>query len=56
MSDASRTGAVVFAKDLVPMAAFYEQLLGMTVAHAEADHVVLEGGAVQLVIHAIPAQ
>lgn len=48
------SGAVVFAKDLSRVAAFYEALLPMVVVHAEADHVVLESSACQLVIHAVP--
>jgi predicted enzyme related to lactoylglutathione lyase len=48
------SGAVVFAKDIHRLAAFYEQLCGLVVVHAEGDHIVLELGAVQLVIHAIP--
>jgi predicted enzyme related to lactoylglutathione lyase len=54
MSDASRSGAVIFAKQLAPMARFYETLLGLRVVTAEPDHVVLESAALQLVIHAIP--
>src|SRR4051812_9416736 len=47
-------GAVLFAKDLPRVAKFYEELLSMVVAHAEADHIVLESAACQLVVHAIP--
>lgn len=54
MSDVSRNGAVIFAKQLGPMALFYEQLLGMRVVNSDHDHVVLESGALQLVVHAIP--
>lgn len=54
MSQPPAFGAVLFAKDLPRVARFYERLLSMTVAHAEADHVVLESPGCQLVIHAIP--
>ncbi|HRI18661.1 MAG TPA: VOC family protein [Burkholderiaceae bacterium] len=50
----AQAGAVVFAKNLPTMARFYRELLGMAVLHSEADHVVLEGAGIQLVIHAIP--
>jgi predicted enzyme related to lactoylglutathione lyase len=48
------SGAVVFAKDIQRLAAFYEGLCGLAVVHAEGDHIVLESGAVQIVVHAIP--
>lgn len=54
MSDLSRSGAVIFAKQLAPMALFYEKLLGMRVVGADSEHVVLESDALQLVVHAIP--
>ena len=54
MSTMPPSGAVVFAKDITRLAAFYEQLCGLTVVHAESDHIVLESGAVQIVVHAIP--
>lgn len=54
MSAPQPFGAVLFAKDLPRVARFYEQLLTMTVVHAESDHVVLESPGCQLVVHAIP--
>ncbi len=56
MSTSVATGAVVFAKDLPRMARFYEQMLGMTVLHAERGHVVLAGSGIELVMHGIPAR
>jgi predicted enzyme related to lactoylglutathione lyase len=50
----TRAGAVVFAKDLPRVARFYEELLGLTVVHGDADHAVLSSPDVELVIHAIP--
>ncbi|GAB3359420.1 VOC family protein [Lysobacter tyrosinilyticus] len=47
-------GALIFAKNLGQVAAFYEKLLALSVVHAESDHVVLESGNFQLIIHAIP--
>jgi predicted enzyme related to lactoylglutathione lyase len=49
-----RSGAVVYAKDLARVSAFYASVPGFTVTHAEPDHVVLESPALQLVIVAIP--
>ena len=54
MSTMPPSGAVVFAKDIQRLAAFYEQLCGLAVVHAESDHIVLESAAVQMVVHAIP--
>jgi catechol 2,3-dioxygenase-like lactoylglutathione lyase family enzyme len=46
--------AVLYAKDLARVSAFYEALLGLDVVHAEADHVILESSTYQLVVVAIP--
>jgi predicted enzyme related to lactoylglutathione lyase len=54
MSSSANTGAVVFAKDLGRVAGFYEALFSLPVVHSERDHVVLESGQFQLVVHAIP--
>jgi predicted enzyme related to lactoylglutathione lyase len=48
-------GAVVYAKNLARMSAFYEQVTGLPVTHFHADYAVLQSGAVQLVVHSIPA-
>lgn len=47
-------GAVVFARDIDRLASFYEALVPMRRIHAEKDHIVLDSGAVELVIHGIP--
>lgn len=54
MLDTPKPGAVVFAKGLERVAKFYEQLLSLSVTHAEPDHVVLESEQLELVVHAIP--
>jgi predicted enzyme related to lactoylglutathione lyase len=54
MSTKSKTGAVVFAKNIVRVAKFYEEMMSMSVVHADGDHVVLESACVQLVVHGIP--
>ncbi|MDH0863348.1 VOC family protein [Mitsuaria sp. GD03876] len=51
-----KLGAVLYAKRLDPVARFYERVLGMPVAHAAADHVILESDAFEFVIHAIPSE
>ncbi len=47
-------GAVLFAKDLAHMSRFYEQVAGLRVQHADADHVVLRASGFELVLHGIP--
>ncbi|MFY1663361.1 VOC family protein [Pseudomonas sp. Pseu.R1] len=47
-------GAVLFAKDLPRVAAFYRELLGMTQTVTENRLIVLESEVYQLVIHGIP--
>lgn len=54
MSTMPQSGAVIFAKDIRRLADFYEQLCGLAAVHAESDHIVLESGTVQIVVHAIP--
>lgn len=54
MPNAAQAGAVIFAKDLQRVAAFYETLLGLTAVHSESDHIVLASAPIELVIHAIP--
>jgi predicted enzyme related to lactoylglutathione lyase len=47
-------GAVIYAKDLPRVSAFYAEVVGLEVTHAEQDHVELESESFQLVVHAIP--
>ncbi len=54
MSYESRTGAVLFAKNLDRVAAFYSAVLGLTEANRDNDHVLLESPGFQLVVHRIP--
>lgn len=56
MPGPARTGVLIYAKTLAPVAAFYEQVLGARVAHADAEHRVLEAPDGQLIIHVIPPQ
>jgi len=50
----SRTGAVLFAKNLAVVREFYQAVLGLNAEHADQEHVVLGSPAVRLVVHQIP--
>src|SRR5262245_10308488 len=52
----SRTGAVLFAKKLDQIAAFYSNVLGLREANRDDDHILLESPGFQLVVHRIPPQ
>ncbi len=54
MTSTPQPGAVLFVSALQQMAHFYEQLLAWPRSHADADHVRLASGQMELVIHAIP--
>jgi predicted enzyme related to lactoylglutathione lyase len=55
MTPAPRPGAVLFAKDVPRVAAFYEGVAGLVVIRVESDHRVLAGEGLELVVHALPA-
>ena len=55
MSHHEKAGAVLYAKSVARVSAFYAGIAGMAVTHTEEDHVILESPALQLVIVAIPA-
>jgi catechol 2,3-dioxygenase-like lactoylglutathione lyase family enzyme len=46
--------AVLFAKDLEKVAAFYVGALGMTRTFGDQDHAVLDCAGFQLIVHQIP--
>ncbi|MFM2432746.1 MAG: hypothetical protein RLZZ511_3960 [Cyanobacteriota bacterium] len=54
MSGPARTGILFYAKDLLAVSTFYEQVLGAKVLHEDDEHRVLQSPDVQLIIHAIP--
>lgn len=56
MAGTARTGVLIYAKNLLAVSAFYEQLLGARVLRADDEHRVLQSTDVQLIIHAIPEQ
>ncbi|MEO5560464.1 MAG: glyoxalase/bleomycin resistance/dioxygenase family protein [Dokdonella sp.] len=51
-----RPGAVIYAKDLDRLSAFYVAVTALSVINDQRDHVVLEGGGFELVVVAIPAR
>ena len=53
MSDDLRTGAVLFARSLDRVAAFYSIVLGLREANRDDDHILLESPGFQLVVHRI---
>lgn len=55
MSASVAFDAVLYAKDLGALAAFYQRVLGSDALHQEATHVVLPIGGGRLWLHAIPA-
>ena len=56
MNHAPKPGAILFAKDPDLLADFYRQLLDCPLARPDADHLVLETGGLELIVHAIPPQ
>jgi predicted enzyme related to lactoylglutathione lyase len=56
MPGPARTGLLIYAKDLVAVSSFYEQVLSAKVLRADDEHRVLQSPDVQLIIHAIPEQ
>ena len=46
--------AVLFAKDMRTLARFYETVADMRVRRSADDHIVLESGSFQLIVHRIP--
>jgi predicted enzyme related to lactoylglutathione lyase len=56
MNYESRAGAVLYAKDINRVADFYAAVLGLKQADRDAEHVVLESTAFQLVVLQIPSR
>lgn len=50
----NKPGAVIFAKQIERMVAFYEHVLALSNAYSDDDHCVLESTHLQLTLHAIP--
>jgi catechol-2,3-dioxygenase len=47
---------LIYAKNLVQLSRFYEELLGLRVLVGDAEHVVAESNDIQRVLHAMPAR
>jgi predicted enzyme related to lactoylglutathione lyase len=56
MPGPAAAGVLIYAKDFQSLAGFYEQVLGMQRLHEDEHVIVLESAALQLVIHALPAE
>lgn len=54
MPDQPKSGAVVYAKNVAALQAFYQHVTGLELTHTERDHVVLESAGFQLVVLQIP--
>ncbi|REM40535.1 glyoxalase/bleomycin resistance/dioxygenase family protein, partial [Mycobacterium tuberculosis] len=50
---AAPAAAVIYAKDVARLGAFYADVAGLSIMHAEADHTSLESASLQLFIVAI---
>ncbi len=54
MSYQSKSAAVIYAKDLLRVSKFYQEVLEFEEVHFEEDHVILESPVLQLVVLTIP--
>ena len=52
--ETASVSAVLFAKDLKKVAAFYAQALGMTCTRSDDQHVMLNCRGFELIVHQIP--
>ncbi|MCV2367917.1 VOC family protein [Roseateles oligotrophus] len=55
MAGPARAGALIYAHSLDKLSAFYQQVLGMRLLHANAELQVIASTDFQLIIHALPA-
>jgi predicted enzyme related to lactoylglutathione lyase len=55
MSGPARAGALIYARFLEPLTAFYRELLDARVVHADAEYAVLQSADMQIVVHAMPS-
>lgn len=49
-----KPSVVIFAKSVLKLATFYQEVATMTVVHQDKDHIVLDQADFQVVIHGIP--
>ena len=50
MPDRAVAAAVIYAKDVAHLSAFYARMAGLTITHAEAGHASLESAVLELFI------
>jgi predicted enzyme related to lactoylglutathione lyase len=55
MPSPARAGALIYAKDVEHMSAFYQQVVGMRLLHGDAERHVIGSADMQLILHALPA-
>ncbi|MCV2353058.1 glyoxalase/bleomycin resistance/dioxygenase family protein [Paucibacter sp. B2R-40] len=55
MAGPARAGALIYAHSLDKLSSFYQQVLGMSLLHANAEIHVIASPDFQLIIHALPA-
>ncbi|WP_043006419.1 VOC family protein [Comamonas testosteroni] len=56
MPGPAAAGVLIYAKDFQALARFYEKVLDMQRLHEDEHIIVLESAALQLLIHALPAE
>lgn len=56
MPGPAAAGVLIYAKDFQALARFYEQVLDMQRLHEDEHIIVLESAALQMLIHALPAE
>jgi predicted enzyme related to lactoylglutathione lyase len=54
MSYPPKAAAVLYAKNIDRVSAFYAEVTGLSIIHSAEDHIVLESSIFQLVVVAIP--
>lgn len=54
MKTRPKPSVVIFAKNVIKLAHFYQQVAEMAMLHQDKDHVVLDQDDFQVVIHGIP--
>jgi predicted enzyme related to lactoylglutathione lyase len=55
MSSSIKAGAVLYARSIHLLGAFYQAVTGLEQTHTESDHLILESPTFQLVILQVPA-
>ena len=56
MSDQLTTGAILYAKDITRVSAFYASVSGLEITDSKQEHVVLESPVFQLAVVSVPQE